>query len=621
MQFMIVRVLVSSAFLFCLTACPSVPDADDSSTFPSPEDPTPSGEFYVYHDSGHHWNHYTASGWMGDIDSMELDDAYTGEVFRGETCQKWTCGAALRTEGWCGVVWQDPENNWDGDIPDAGYDLQGVLLLVFSARGEIGGEVVTFGFGGLEGTYPDSVPKQKKKVVLSTDWREFSIVVDHLDLSSVHNGFMWTIDSAENEPGDIAFYLDEVRYENQNESQSVIYKLPGICFSPFTQGKDPTDGDTATVEQVEDHMTVIAPYTKWVRTYGMDGGLAEAGSIAHAHDLHIAMGAWISRDAAANFQELTALVDKALAGEVDVAVIGNEVLHRRDLDVENLISLIEDFRSQVPNVPVTTAEVYTHWLEYPELVAACDQLYIQSYPFWDGVAIEQAVGTLHAQYNQVVEVAMGKPVWVSETGWSSDGLQVGEAVPSDENAAFYFLNVASWAQSLDIPVFYFEAFDEPFKAGTEPNEVGDHWGIFTTDLFLKNRMEFVFSGYTTFDYWIRDLPCGEGEPSIEFTYIPLYGSYDNLRGQVCHVWPADHAVAVYIYVSGWWTKPYFDRPLTWIQADGSFVTDITTGGIDQKATMIAAFLVSADYDPPSASGGSLPSSIQNDALAEIIVYR
>lgn len=110
---------------------------------------------------------------------------------------------------------------------------------------------------------------------------------------------------------------------------------------------------------------------------------------------------------------------------------------------------------------------------------------------------------------------------------------------------------------------------------------------------------------------------------IEFTYIPPYGSFKNLKGRVWHVKPASCKVAVYIKVkSGWWTKPYWSTPLTIIQSNGSWTCDITTGGIDEQATEIVAFLLPNGYNPPSMSGGStLPSELDKNALAKIITTR
>ena len=109
---------------------------------------------------------------------------------------------------------------------------------------------------------------------------------------------------------------------------------------------------------------------------------------------------------------------------------------------------------------------------------------------------------------------------------------------------------------------------------------------------------------------------------IEFTYVPAYGSFDDIEGQVNCVDSDEYKVAVYIFVSGWWTKPTFANPLTDILTDGSWVTDITTGGIDEQATKITAFLVSNNYSPPLMSGGaSLPQTLFDIAIAHITAER
>ncbi len=94
-------------------------------------------------------------------------------------------------------------------------------------------------------------------------------------------------------------------------------------------------------------------------------------------------------------------------------------------------------------------------------------------------------------------------------------------------------------------------------------------------------------------------------PTIDFTDVPLYGSSNDLVGKVTNVTPDDYKVAVYIYVSGWWTKPSFAYPLTSISGSGSWVCDITTGGSDQYATKIRAYLVPDGYTPPQMSGGQI----------------
>ncbi len=82
-------------------------------------------------------------------------------------------------------------------------------------------------------------------------------------------------------------------------------------------------------------------------------------------------------------------------------------------------------------------------------------------------------------------------------------------------------------------------------------------------------------------------------------------------------------VAVYIQVDGgWWTKPSWDSPCTPISADGSFSVNITTGGNDEEANEIAAFLIPVEYYPPSLRGEpELPAELYEKSLAHVNVTR
>jgi len=118
------------------------------------------------------------------------------------------------------------------------------------------------------------------------------------------------------------------------------------------------------------------------------------------------------------------------------------------------------------------------------------------------------------------------------------------------------------------------------------------------------------------------IPGGPGTPTIVFTFVPPYGSFENLKGQVLHVNPVDYKVAVYIKVlGGWWTKPYWSQPLTTINKNGSWSCYITTGGVDEKADTIIAYLVTNGYSPPLAYGGALPPGIEQNSVAKVEVTR
>lgn len=335
-----------------------------------------------------------------------------------------------------------------------------------------------------------------------------------------------------------------------------------------------------------------------------------------------ALGAWISKDLAANEREIGNLIAAARAGEADLLIVGSEVLLRGELSATNLIGYINRVKQAALGIPVGYADIYGELLAHPDIIAASDVVFVNYYPYWEGIRVDVAMAVIHTWHQQMIAAAQGKPVIVSEAGWPSAGDQRRNAVPSLENANFFFRNFVSWARANQVDYFYFEAFDESWKVRDE-GTVGAHWGVWDKDGNLKAGMEAVFNGATLPDNWT--LLGGPGKLAIEFTYVPPYGSFDNLTGQVWHVKPADYKVAVYIYVpsgGGWWTKPYFNNPLTSIEVDGTWTCDITTGGRDETATRIAAFLVPNGFDPPLVgASATLPAILEEKAVAKIEITR
>lgn len=113
------------------------------------------------------------------------------------------------------------------------------------------------------------------------------------------------------------------------------------------------------------------------------------------------------------------------------------------------------------------------------------------YLYWEGRKINYVVAYVHKWHKQIMDVANGKEVIISETGWPSCGKRIGDAIPSPENAGFYFLNFVSWARANNVKYFYFEAFDECWKAGYEGPQ-GACWEIW-------NKYGNMKPGY---GYWI-----------------------------------------------------------------------------------------------------------------------
>ena len=87
-------------------------------------------------------------------------------------------------------------------------------------------------------------------------------------------------------------------------------------------------------------------------------------------------------------------------------------------------------------------------------------------------------------YHHAKDVGQGKKVIITETGWPSQGSNLGAAQPSYENALQYFINAQLWAKENGIEMYYFSAFDEPWKVGAE-GDVGAFWGLWDKDENIK----------------------------------------------------------------------------------------------------------------------------------------
>lgn len=268
-------------------------------------------------------------------------------------------------------------------------------------------------------------------------------------------------------------------------SQTLDSGLHGLCFSPYTEGQG--TGDTLSESQIRRRMEIIAPYTKWVRSFSCTQGNELIPKLAREKGLKTMAGAWISQDKERNEREIKALVELAEAGLVDIAAVGNEVLQRNELSEQEIIQYLKQVRASLPkHIPMGYVDAYYHFLDKPALVDACDVMLINCYPFWEGADNEHALHYLQRMYALTNQVANGKKVIITETGWPSKGQNVQDAYPSADNAMKYFINTQHWMKAQNIEMFYFSSFDESWKLHHE-GEVGTQWGLW--DINEKQKFE------------------------------------------------------------------------------------------------------------------------------------
>ena len=146
-----------------------------------------------------------ASGYMGNTGALKVDEGCSEKPHSGSTCMKISYNAS---DNWAGIFWQDPPNDW-GEKP-GGVNLTKADMLVFWARGEKGGEKVSFWFGGLKDTkFCDTANRKLEDVVLKKTWTRFRIPLDGLDMSCIKSGFGFNLGG---QGAPFMFYLDDIEY-------------------------------------------------------------------------------------------------------------------------------------------------------------------------------------------------------------------------------------------------------------------------------------------------------------------------------------------------------------------------------------------------------------------------
>lgn len=159
-------------------------------------------------------------------------------------------------------------------------------------------------------------------------------------------------------------YSQKSEAEIATAFSSVFAKgLTGLCFSPYVEGQ--SAGDRLSEEQIRRRINIIAPHTQWIRIFSCTEGNEQIPVIARQKNIKIIAGAWISNDKERNEREINSLIELANAGMVDIAAVGNEVLHRGEITEEELIRYINRVRSAIPvSIPLGYVDAYYQfWID------------------------------------------------------------------------------------------------------------------------------------------------------------------------------------------------------------------------------------------------------------------
>src|SRR5215813_10649446 len=192
----------------------------------------------------------------------------------------------------------------------------------------------------------------------------------------------------------------------QQAAANIEAPLASISYSPYTRSQHPDYGDRPTPEQIRADLKILSPYTQAIR--------AEFG-------LKVTLGIWIDKNEARNEREIQAAIALARRySNINAIVVGNETTLRAEKSIDELIRLVQRVKRQSP-VPVTTGEIWTVWIEHPELASAVDFIAAHILPYWDGFTTTQAVDKTIEFYTKLRQAHPGKRIVIAEFGWPSAG--------------------------------------------------------------------------------------------------------------------------------------------------------------------------------------------------------
>ena len=103
----------------------------------------------------------------------------------------------------------------------------------------------------------------------------------------------------------------------------------GFAFSPFRANEDPTRNILPTEAEIDSDLALLQGKVRAVRTYSVQGTLAQVPELAEKRDMNVAIGAWLDDHRDKNEQQLETAIHLANSHINVVRVfIGNEVLLR-----------------------------------------------------------------------------------------------------------------------------------------------------------------------------------------------------------------------------------------------------------------------------------------------------
>jgi len=298
------------------------------------------------------------------------------------------------------------------------------------------------------------------------------------------------------------------------DDQLIAGEVMAVAYSGFREGQHPDRGsgavNPADEEILEDLHILLANDLNLIRLYDSGENSRATLELIRQHDLPIKvlLGIWLKAEVSnhlgspwldepiaddklrANALANAAEVERGIAlakryNDLVVAVnVGNEALvewNDHMVPLEKVIDYVRHVKSGIDQ-PVTVADNYEWWIrDGAPLAAEVDFLGVHTYPVWENKGIDEGLSYTIENIDGVRTAIPDKPIAILEAGWATVAAEFGDRANENDQAR-YFDELEKWANETRTTVFFFEAFDEPWK-GDENDPLGaeKHWGLFNVD--------------------------------------------------------------------------------------------------------------------------------------------
>ena len=287
-----------------------------------------------------------------------------------------------------------------------------------------------------------------------------------------------------------------------------------ICYSGYREGQNPQKHIYPSQQEITEDLKILEKNWCLIRTYGSDQHSSDILAVIRREQINLSvmLGIWLDGEPGyeeQNNQQIKKAIQLANAyNDIVCAVnVGNEILaswSNHKVPEEKVIQYVHRVQDSVA-VPVTVADDFSYWRERgANLAEVVDFVTMHTYPLWGKQDIDTAMPVTLEHYQSVKNALPGKKIVIGEAGWAT--YTVGDAhaprAGDEQKQKQYYNALITWAKENKVIVFFFEAFDEPWKGtGTE-----GHWGLFTESRKAKPVMQPLYP---------ERMPGGPTSPSYD----------------------------------------------------------------------------------------------------------